>query len=123
RACVGRRLPRTNQIIPTRLFPYNVDVDRVNLEYLEELPGKSFEFQFKTNWTLDEGVRISSPLQKIFEKHQKTLVDNCIARNTISLKKGAQVVLLANLDFKGELVNGSRGVVHDIDLGTGYPIV
>lgn len=35
------------------------------------------------------------------------------AEVTLNLKKGAQVILLANIDVKGGLVNGSRGVIID----------
>lgn len=38
---------------------------------------------------------------------------NCPATETISLKKGAQVILLKNLDPEAGLVNGSRGVIID----------
>jgi hypothetical protein len=62
-------------------------------------------------------------VENILKKHQKYIIENAPAQNTILLKKGAQVVLLGNIDFSAELVNGSRGVVVGFDKESGYPIV
>lgn len=50
------------------------------------------------------------------------LVKNCPAEGTITLREGAQVILLKNLDVANGLVNGSRGVVVDFDT-EGLPVV
>ena len=48
-------------------------------------------------------------MSKVYENQLK----NCPATETISLKKGAQVILLKNIDPENGLVNGSRGVIVD----------
>ena len=46
--------------------------------------------------------------------HYQLLLDDSIPKS-VKLKKGAQVILKKNLDVKGGLANGSRGVVIDLD--------
>ena len=51
------------------------------------------------------------------------LVRNCAADEIITLREGAQVILLKNLDVVNGLVNGSRGVVIGFEPESDSPIV
>ena len=70
-------------------------MDAENRDELAKLPGASFAFE-----AVDAGddAAVLDALRK-----------NCAAPQTLSLKLGAQVVLIKNVD--DALVNGSRGVV------------
>lgn len=52
-----------------------------------------------------------------------SLQSNCPARAHITLRAGAQVILLKCLDAKAGLVNGARGVVTGFTTATKRPIV
>ena len=77
----------------TRLECKNVDVDRGNTERLEAL--KADPYNFVANDYDPTGYRLKS----------------LTAPSSLTLKVGAQVMLLKNLDPDNNLVNGSRGVV------------
>ena len=87
--------PNAEGILPTRLHSVNANVDAENRDELAKLPGASFAFE-----AVDAGddAAVLDALRK-----------NCAAPQTLSLKLGAQVVLIKNVD--DVLVNGSRGVV------------
>ena len=79
-----------------RLFAYNESVDNYNMNALNRLPSEPVEY--KAN---DEGRDI----------YLKQLQKNCQAPSILTLKVGAQVMLLKNLSVGTGLVNGTRGVV------------
>jgi ATP-dependent exoDNAse (exonuclease V) alpha subunit len=81
---------------PVRIFCKNVDVDDYNRLRLNALPGPLRSFKSK-----DWGE----------ERYIEQLNKNCPAPEWLSLKPGAQVMLLTNLDVNKGLVNGSVGVV------------
>ena len=87
--------PNAEGVLPTRLHSVNANVDAENRDELAKLPGASFAFE-----AVDAGddAAVLDALRK-----------NCAAPQTLSLKLGAQVVLIKNVD--DVLVNGSRGVV------------
>lgn len=93
---------QVDEIRPTRLYPHKKDVAFENLQELKRLSGESFMFV-----AVDKGI---PKCIELLEKH-------CAAESKIILKKGAQVVLLRNLDFGRGLVNGSRGIVTDFLVG------
>ncbi|KAL2024688.1 hypothetical protein VTK56DRAFT_6889 [Thermocarpiscus australiensis] len=78
----------------TELFPTRHEVENSNQKRLQALPGKSYRY---------EAVDTGDP--KVRDK----LLANMMAPPVIELKKGAQVMLIKNLDET--LVNGSLGTV------------
>eukprot|EP01102_Stenamoeba_stenopodia_P001717 TRINITY_DN11569_c0_g2_i1.p1 TRINITY_DN11569_c0_g2~~TRINITY_DN11569_c0_g2_i1.p1 ORF type:complete len:612 (+),score=115.89 TRINITY_DN11569_c0_g2_i1:92-1837(+) len=83
-------------IMPTHLYSHRGTVEGENIRMCQELVGDPVEYLAN-----DEGN----------EPYLGQLQQNCPAPAKIGLKLGAQVILLRNLDFEKELVNGSRGVV------------
>ena len=94
----------TDGILPTKLLCKNRGVDAENLTRLGQLPGTAVVFaardRFKGNAVSDNRART-----------QVLAAADSKVPGTLSLKVGAQVVLLRNLDAELGLANGSRGVV------------
>tara|TARA_A100001011_G_scaffold400160_1_gene512841 strand:+ start:1929 stop:3227 length:1299 start_codon:yes stop_codon:yes gene_type:complete len=91
-----------NEIKATKLYSTNYHVDMINEKELDKLSEKGEEFlEYKMH------IRTYKKLNQeyIKEKFKKC----CNASETLQLCKGAQVMLLKNLN--NVLVNGSRGVV------------
>lgn len=95
---VGAKVDAPSDIKPVQMYCRNVDVDLANARELTGLPGLIQHFHSTT----DGGEHY----EKFFDK-------NCIAPKVLSLKKGAQVMLLTNEFFDEGLINGSIGVVTD----------
>ena len=89
-------------IKPTRIFARNADVDRINLAELDALPGPLI-----ASAASDDVVAKNSEHQATLKKSE--FFRDCMAAPLVSLKVGAQVMLLKNMSTS--LVNGSRGVV------------
>lgn len=86
----------TDGIIPTRLFSHKKNVQEENDAQLAALPGEEVVIH-----AIDTGK----------PNYRKTLDKDCRALSHLTLKIGAQVVLIKNLDTASGLANGSRGVV------------
>lgn len=96
--------PNTQDI--TRLFAHNVDVDRINDEYLERLPGEVHTFSAE-----------ATGRRQAIEQLEKSL----LAPSVLDLKLQTQVMFVAN-NFSESYANGTRGKVVDFD-EDGWPIV
>ena len=92
-----RQLDAHDSIEATELFPTRDEVDRSNRTRMQQLEGRPFVF------TATDGGSIQDAAQRV------KLLNNCMAPQEITLKKGAQVMLIKNLD--DGLVNGSIGRV------------
>lgn len=79
----------------TKLYSHNIDVDTINQRYLTELRGDTHRFT----------VTASGPAAK-----RETLLKGMLAPEVLELKKGAEVMFVANNFAKG-FVNGTRGTV------------
>lgn len=86
-------------VIPTRLFTHNMDVDSLNDEALESIPGEVFEYFMESKG--------SDPLIELLKK-------SCLAPEHLRLKVGARVMFVKN-NFEAGYVNGSLGVVVTAD--------
>lgn len=101
---VSRSQPlEAHEIKPTRLYARNVNVDSENAKQFNLLDSKPHEF------TATDQIIGEAPYAHTFMPRLNDLP----ARKKLTLKVGAQVMLLCNLDIKAKLVNGSRGVVID----------
>lgn len=108
RARSGVRL-RTS-LEPIRFLSTNNQVDEYNFLKLDQLPEKEFVFEAKT-WGQTEHLR-------------QQVVRDCIAPETLVLKKGAQVMVLKNDQSCSRYINGSLGKVVGFSKSEGnHPMV
>jgi ATP-dependent DNA helicase PIF1 len=94
---LSRELNFDDDLDATELFSTRSEVDRANHIRLENLPGETRIYEAR------DGGSVSD---KTF---RDKLLSNVMAPERISLKKGAQVMLLKNIDET--LVNGSLGKI------------
>jgi ATP-dependent DNA helicase PIF1 len=90
-----------------KLFPHNVDVDRINDGELAKLPGDAHSFL----------MRAHGPDHMI-----DSLKRGCLSPEMLRLKIGAAVMFTRNHP-QGQFVNGTLGAVTGFVPGTGTPIV
>jgi ATP-dependent DNA helicase PIF1 len=95
---LDRPLPPTeDNIEATELFPTRAEVERANQVRMNQLSGQIYTFEARDGGTVTDKER------------RDRLLQNCMVPETIYLKKGAQVMLVKNMD--DTLVNGSLGKV------------
>jgi ATP-dependent DNA helicase PIF1 len=88
-------------ILPTVLHSKNVDVDSINIQENEKLKKNGAESMvYKTRYSHNKKSSSWAKSGKITE--------------FIELCMGSQVMLSINLDINHHLVNGSRGIVHEL---------
>lgn len=93
---LSRPLSVPDGIIPTELFPTRREVDRSNFSKLSTLGGNTHTF---------DALETGSAEREFRDK----LLENIMVPKKLTLKAGAQVMMLKNMD--PNLVNGSIGVV------------
>jgi ATP-dependent DNA helicase PIF1 len=96
-------------IKPTILYCRNVDVDALNKKSLASLEGEAVEFKADDYYQ-------SEDCRKVHEK-------NFTFPPSVTVKEGAQVMLLKNFDVENKLVNGSRGVVTKVEPDKGVEVL
>jgi ATP-dependent DNA helicase PIF1 len=89
--------PSDDNIEATELFPTRQEVDRANNLRMQQLHGNAFSFEAR------DGGSVTNKEQR------DRLLQSCMVPEVVNLKKGAQVMLVKNLD--DSLVNGSLGKV------------
>lgn len=94
---LARPLTFEDMLDATELFPTRQEVERANAERLRGLQGENFPFPAKDGGSITD------------KNGRDRLLSNCLAPELITLKKGAQVMLIKNIDET--LVNGSLGRV------------
>lgn len=95
---LDRPLPTTDEHIEaTELFPTRSEVDRANTSRMGKLHGNVFTFDARDGGTITDKAQ------------RDRLLQSCMVPEQVQLKKGAQVMLVKNMD--DTLVNGSLGKV------------
>lgn len=102
---VGVKIENDYGILPTRLYSLNSDVDCENESEMSRLLKEDDSLEV---FQYDLTYKINKPGMKYTEEFIKKNVN---APFTLELCKGAQVMLLQNLEIESQLCNGSRGVV------------
>lgn len=111
---IGKTLPET--FVPTILLPRRRDAELINAMELEKLPSEKKVYTLTRVENLPEKaqpINNISPEQRDME--HTFLVNNIMADKEIVLKKGAQVMCIANIDMESAepIVNGSQGIIVD----------
>lgn len=115
-------------IVPTKLYSHNADVDAINNAELDKL-GRSANGQMKGGDDFRERTFFMETKGK--SNLVEALVKSCLAPEELRLKVGARVMFVRNNQEKG-YANGTLGVVVGFDkeasadllnVGSGVPIV
>ena len=110
------------EIKPTLLFTKRADVDQINLTQLNKCEGEDKVFRAKTMKT--QAFLTSHTVQQVTDYAIEKMDKNGAYIPELSLRKGAQVMLLTNKYIDFGLVNGSRGIIEKFcDGPSGYPMV
>jgi ATP-dependent DNA helicase PIF1 len=112
---VNREKDPKNKIKPTILMPTRKQVDRINIFEMNRLNTEIITIKIETD-DKTSGLKrgeneVISDQQKEHEiNHLKT---NLLCEQSLDLKKGAQVMCIANIDVEGldAICNGSQGII------------
>lgn len=126
---IGRENENT-EIKPTILFPTKRKVEQINSKAMMELNEEEKRFEMKRcpleelELTKEERNFENEISPSRLDHEVEFLKTNINCERCLVLKKGAQVMCVANLDVDGSnpICNGSQGIIKDFDSG-GYPIV
>jgi ATP-dependent DNA helicase PIF1 len=103
---------RDQEIRPTLLFSRRAEVNMINQSNLDSLEGEKYEY--KVRLSLDQDVaasKRSNPNDESVKRLIEAYDADAAYDVDLTLRVGAQVMLIYNLDPGDGLVNGSRGVV------------
>ena len=106
------------RIRPLHMFMTNAKVDAMNDARLRKIEDAPKRFEVRTVVT-DPRIDMS----KINQQDLADIDQHAGYSMILELKRGAQVMLIRNLDTDGHLVNGSQGVVDGFCEQTGWPMV
>jgi ATP-dependent DNA helicase PIF1 len=101
-------------LAPIELYPTRREVENANIYKLKSLKEETHKYE-TTDWFKSGAVETVKRLKKALD-------GQCQAPFMLELKKGAQVMLLKNLDHNIGLFNGTLGIVAGFD-SSDSPIV
>jgi len=108
-------------ITPPIITPRKTTVELINNMKMKQLTGQTFTYKMNIyNTKKDSSTGYLSSEEKFEVKEVKKRMN---ADETLTLKLGARVMCISNLDMVGikQIVNGSQGIV--VDFTSGFPVV
>jgi ATP-dependent DNA helicase PIF1 len=117
------RIPDENmEIKPPILLSRRKDVDEINLKNLNNLKTNEKNFNLQNNIEIEDKYKNTFNNDEI-QYELNYLKNNILAESKLTLKIGAQVMCIANIDIEGTnaIVNGSQGIIKDFI--NNYPLV
>ncbi len=126
---VGKTLPET--FVPTILLPRRRDAEMINNAELAKLEGEEKTYKLRNVFEgrpIEEGGTPLNPSRgggTPDDMDYNILSNSIMADKVLILKKGAQVMCVANLDMESAepIVNGSQGIVIDFIGAGNLPLV
>jgi ATP-dependent DNA helicase PIF1 len=97
-------------IEPTKLYSKNQIVNKVNTEKLQKLISSG-----NKKMVYHSNIVHSKIPEKELEYLKKKIEKDCPAINNLTLAIGAQVIIIKNISIEQGIVNGSRGIVTDLN--------
>lgn len=111
-------------IIPTQVFPKNVEVDSINEEEYSKLNNTEHSYECTTKVMDNENTIVLKETHVLFQKACEFMDKTSLLQKELKLCLGAQVMLVVNYDMDLKLANGTRGVVSGFnEIAPFYPIV
>ena len=128
---VGAVVPNDIDIEPTRIYPTRLKVDHINNNALKCLSGDEKLYNMKDIIVpfyelTKEQQKLRIPASLNYEREFTYLKNSINCPKKISLKIGAQVMCIVNIDTTNTIepiCNGSQGKIVDFNYQTGFPIV
>ena len=124
---VDREKDENSTIKPTILLPTRKQVDRINEEAMKCLDEEPVEIDIEVDdnvaMTEEEKLRKSLFSHDQISHELNYLKTNLLCEEKLVLKKGAQVMCVANIEMEGPeaICNGSQGII--VDFVRGFPLV
>uniref|UniRef100_A0A6C0HXU6 AAA+ ATPase domain-containing protein n=1 Tax=viral metagenome TaxID=1070528 RepID=A0A6C0HXU6_9ZZZZ len=133
--CVGRKLPANTENMPTKIYAIRAKTDFVNANMYNKIKNSEYKYDFevKTNLTtyLENGKTIETHVLEscrnvasdILDNEANNLMNSSNRQRVLSLKEGAKVICLHNIDLTRDICNGSQGVVTKFVGESNMPVV
>jgi ATP-dependent exoDNAse (exonuclease V) alpha subunit len=84
-------------IKPTRLYPINVNVDKIN------------DYEYKKLLKINKGVQV------LYKARSVDIKESELSKYDVNLTVNAQIMIIRNICMERKLVNGTRGIVVDLE--------
>lgn len=126
---VNTPIPDDLPIRPTKLFPTRNKVDCINASEMSQLEVEAIDFKLKFHADLEMTTKERIMRQQFTKEQIETelmyLKNNLRCDETVSLKVGAQVMCIINIELdNGQMIcNGSQGIITRISETNGFPVV
>lgn len=123
-SCYQKLLSRVNVkmtvpegISPTRLLPLKRHVNAINQAHMKALETEAHTYQL--SHFVEKTESKDTPSTGTIDYEHTYLTSSCLCEKELTLKTGAQVMCIANIDMDSPqpICNGSQGIVQGFDAG------